>query len=140
MDDKKIAIQWNEKLSVGIPSIDAQHKILVEIVNNLFTQFYDESDNTVSVKTMSKLIVYINQHFKHEEELFEKYGWSGKNNHRNAHAMLTKKVLELKGNLDAEHDKDNSLKLMALLKTWLSEHIMVEDMQYAEFLCSKGAK
>lgn len=48
--------------------------------------------------------------------------------------MLTNKVLELKANLDAEHDKENSLKLMALLKTWLSEHIMVEDMQYAEFL------
>jgi hemerythrin-like metal-binding protein len=138
MSSKQIRIEWNDKLSVGVDSIDNQHKILVKIINELFDSYFNHYDGTTSIRTMSKLMVYIHEHFKYEEELFDKYQWPQRNAHKNTHAILTKKVLDLKAQLDKDHDMENSLKLMELLKEWLAEHILVEDQKYAEFLRSKN--
>ena len=140
MSDIKEVFKWSDKLSVGIESIDSQHKVLVKIISDLFEGFHNSETSDSSIKTVQKLMVYVDQHFKHEEELFEKYQWEGRFAHKNMHVLLTKKVSALMSELSQDKDKENSLKLMKLLKEWLSVHILIADREYIEFLISKGAK
>ena len=140
MSELKDIFHWSEKLSVGIPSIDSQHKVMVEIIGSLFEGFQNSNMNDTSIKTVNKLIVYIDQHFKHEEQLFEQHQWEGRYEHKNKHVQLTKKVMDLMSELNQEKDRENSLKLMRLLKEWLSEHILIADREYMDFLISKGVK
>ena len=134
-------VEWNEKkLATGIESIDSQHKILIKIINDLFVFFNDPNEKLAAKRTIVKLLVYVEEHFKYEETLFSQHCWPGKNDHINAHVLLTKKVLGIQQQLDQEHDKEDSLKLMSLLKDWISEHILIEDKKYIEYLIEKGVK
>lgn len=63
---------WDDMLySVGIASIDAQHKKLVALVNNLFEAMKSGKGATVVGSILDELIQYTASHFKYAEECME---------------------------------------------------------------------
>lgn len=132
-------ITWGTKYSVGIPSIDEQHKKLVDIVNDLNDAMKMGKSKEVLNATLTSLIDYTKVHFKYEEDLFNKHGYNEKLSHKMVHDKLTKQVIDFYNN----YQKGNaaiSIDLMHFLSDWLTKHIVVEDKKYSEFLISKGVK
>ena len=50
-------MEWNEKLSVGVPSIDAQHKKLVAMLNELYDAMQAKHSQEALGKVLDGLIV-----------------------------------------------------------------------------------
>ncbi len=131
-------MQWTEDLSVRIESVDAQHKKLLTIINNLYDSMQVGKANDVMRRILMDLATYTREHFSHEERLFSQHGYPGAAGHQKSHAILIGQLKDLQDQV--ERRQPVSIKTFSFLKKWLTEHIMKEDRQYAEFLRAKGVR
>lgn len=134
------AIQWSEDYSVGISSIDEQHKTLINYINDLNTAMAVGEANIIIGDILLGLGQYTKKHFQYEEELFEKYGYPSSDSHIKEHQALLEQVSSLKLRFESDLSGSLSLEIMQFLKNWLMNHIQKSDKEYSQFLIEKGAK
>ena len=63
-------IEWNEWLSLKIPSIDGEHKKLFEYIRRLNEGIMNDKGQEVLQSVLNGMVQYVEHHFKHEEERF----------------------------------------------------------------------
>ena len=129
-------IQWTDDLSVHIESIDAQHKKLVTIINDLYESLQVGQANHIMRRILADLSAYTIEHFSYEERLFKQHAYFGAPSHQNSHAMLISQMKDIQNQMEC--GASVSIKTFVFLRKWLTEHIMKEDHLYSEFLRSKG--
>lgn len=121
---------WNKNLETSIPEIDAQHKKLVDLINQLYNAFNDNQAKNVLGPILDELIHYTIVHFTFEEKLFTSLNTAKFDDHLKQHEAFKIKVTELK----EKFDKGNQVtfRVMTFLRDWLTNHIQVMDMQYVK--------
>lgn len=135
----RLFILWSNSYSVGINTIDSQHKKLVDIINSLYESFVDQTAAQKLEPILNELIDYSQYHFKTEEDLFHDYDYPKKNVHISKHQGFIKKINEF--HFKVVQEKVNiTYQLMNFLRNWLLDHIQSEDQEYSVFLRSKGIK
>jgi len=130
-------INWNESYSVGNADMDEQHKKLIEIINKLFKSFKDGNAQKILDEILQEMIDYANFHLNSEEKLLFKYDYPEKEIHENLHREFRDKTSEMKELINS-NSKDAHYKLIEYLKNWWTNHILVEDMKYSNFLQNKN--
>jgi hemerythrin-like metal-binding protein len=133
-------IEWSAELSVGIDSIDEQHKKLVNMINALNDAILLGESNELLGRIFNNLANYTQKHFTYEENMFAEYGYADSEEHKRQHQALIAQVVDLKDKFNDNPQGTISADLMLFLKRWLTNHIMRTDKEYAEFLISKGVK
>ena len=133
-------MEWTEKLSVGIPSIDAQHKKLLAMANELYDAMKAGHGKELLNKTLDGLINYTVTHFNYEEKLFGQTAYPDAGPHKKQHEDLKKQVLAIQEKMKGGVSYGHSMEVMQFLKNWLTNHIMVVDKAYGPHLTSKGVK
>lgn len=131
--------QWNDSFSVGIPSIDSQHKVLVDYLNQLHDGMMSGAGSQALGSILTGLIKYTDEHFKHEEQLFKQYNYSEAASHTLEHQNLVKQVVDFNNKFQAGQ-ATVSTDILNFLKDWLMNHILKVDKKYSAFLKEKGAK
>lgn len=132
-------LDWSDKLSVGVKSIDQQHQALVEILNQLHTAMLKGQAQTVTGPLLKKLVDYTVYHFSTEESLMAKTSYPGSASHRAKHTELTGQVSDFVGRYERGEIR-LSLELLNFLHGWLGTHIQKEDMAYGPWLTQHGVK
>ena len=130
---------WKDEYSVGIDSIDQQHKKLLGLINQLQTAVDYSTGEEFERETLDELVAYTKDHFTFEEGLMEDNGYPDFEPHKAQHAAMIKKV----GEVLAEYDKDPDTAMsnaVEYLQNWLINHINGTDKQYSSFLIDKGVK
>ena len=130
-------LRWSESLSVGIGSIDSQHKTLIDLINELHKHMHSGSAKKAVGQALGKLIDYTATHFQYEEKLFAKHDYEKQNEHKEIHRKLVAQVVGFQEKFK-KGEEDVSLDLMEFLKDWLIDHIKVTDKKYSPLLRSKG--
>lgn len=132
-------VEWDDKYSVGIESIDKQHKRLIDLINQLKTAVDYSTDEEFERSALTALVDYTKTHFTYEEELMEKYGYPDYESHQAEHQKMIREVEKVLKEYEEDHDRAMEHAL-AFLKSWLINHINGTDKQYSDFLISKGVK
>lgn len=125
--------EWNENLRTGIETIDAQHKKLVALVNELHEAMRNRKGREVLGHVIEELRNYTGYHFSTEERAFERYGYPQAAEHKQRHADLVRQLEELAG----RHERGEitlSISTLEFLIEWVTTHIMKADMAYVPFL------
>jgi methyl-accepting chemotaxis protein len=130
-------LRWSPSLSVGLDCIDDQHKVLVDLINELYEKMNGNAAQAAVGSVLSKLINYTETHFKFEEDLFAKHGYEATDEHMEIHRTLVAQLLDFQDQFKTGK-ADISLELMEFLKDWLVNHIKKTDTKYVPFLRSKG--
>jgi hemerythrin len=133
--------EWTERLSVGISSIDRQHKTLIGYINTL-AEAVQSNNNTSQIVigvVLGNLVSYTKMHFIYEEMLFDRYGYREEKEHKRLHKKLTAQVDEYYTRFK-RGDSGFSADLLEFLMEWLNHHIMIEDVAYSDFLTKQGVK
>ena len=130
-------IEWSEELSTGIKEVDAQHRRLVDIINELHVAMLDRREKQVMSKIFTELVDYTKTHFSYEEKLFAEHGYPAGRAHKLQHEGLAQKVIDLKEEFDAGNTAV-TLEVMRFLRDWLADHIIASDKLYASFLIDRG--
>lgn len=125
------------KYSVGIKEIDGQHKILVDMLNELYDAMQSGKSHDVLGGIILKLVNYTKTHFSTEEKYFDRFGYPDTFSHKKEHEKFTQKVLAFKNDFDSGKTA-LTVGITSFLKDWLSSHIQGIDKKYAPFLNSKG--
>ena len=131
-------MSWNDKLSVGVCILDDDHRHLVEMVNKLFDGMRAGHAKAVLGPILDDLVEYTKVHFAHEEEFFAKTQYPDASTHKAEHDKLTRQVLDIQTRCKAGALGILSLEVMEFLKTWLVNHIQVEDKHYTHHLNTHG--
>jgi hemerythrin-like metal-binding domain len=130
-------VVWSEKLSVGVRSIDDQHKKLVTLVNQLHDGMIAGRGKEVVGPVLKGLIDYTRVHFKYEEDLFARIGYADSAAHKKEHADLVRRVLEIQAVYEDKGPSVLTIQVMNFLKDWLTAHILGSDMKYAPLMIAK---
>lgn len=127
-------IEWSDELSVGFAQLDAQHKVMLEIINELF----DTVSRAASWATMAligvKLMEYSQVHFDAEEELMRSCDFPGLALHQQEHIRFMEKIRDFM--VAVEEGQSTGMLPMELfhfLQSWLAEHIMRMDKEYSVY-------
>ena len=130
-------IDWDEKLSVNVKSIDEQHKKLIGLINLLHDSMKEGKAKDIMNKVLGDLADYTDYHFQTEEKYFQQFNYPEFVKHKKEHDDLRKEVLNLKNKLD-KGEGIITIEVMYFLKDWLSKHILGSDKKYSSFFNSKG--
>jgi len=128
---------WSEQYSVGIASIDLQHKRLFDLVNEMHEAMRTAQGNEAVGRILKRLMHYALTHFAHEERLMDECGWPELESHREEHKALTRQTESLLRRFNSGETL-LSVDVMLFIKTWLTQHIQGTDMKYASAMRGKG--
>jgi len=123
-------LQWNDKLSVGIMEIDAQHKKLLGLINAFHDAMKTGTAKQETEGVIHALKDYVALHFTTEEKLMARIAFPGLAEHRGLHQDISRKVEELAR--EAAEGKTPAVAVARYLTDWYYNHIGKVDMLYAE--------
>lgn len=133
-------LTWNENLSVSIPSIDEQHKVLIGMINNLQDAMSSGDSRSVLGDIFDGLLDYTQKHFDYEKQLMQEHGYPETDAHLAEHEGFTEKVKDLHKQFVTSSNFMIGVDVMKFLTDWLVNHIQGVDKEYSSHLISKGVK
>ncbi|MCL4486427.1 MAG: bacteriohemerythrin [Nitrospirae bacterium] len=132
-------ITWSNMLSTGIDEQDAQHKKLIELINQLNDAMQAGHGTDVLGKVLSELVNYTVFHFGYEEKLMDQYGYADSPTHKAEHVKFVQTVGDFKKKFDSGNAVV-SVEIMNFLRDWLTNHIMKTDKKLGQTLGTLGVK
>lgn len=135
--ERGLPIEWSPSLSVGIESIDGQHRVLVAYINQLSDAIARGQSAGVLGQVLAGLDGYTRIHFRHEERLFAMYGWDEGPEHAEGHRAFERQLEEFRRRF-AAGDAALAPEVLRFLIQWLTEHILLDDMAYGAFFRERG--
>jgi hemerythrin-like metal-binding protein len=132
MNKSKEFMPWKSSYSVGEHSIDAQHKQIIELINDLHRVLNSQQEGSrARIKAvLDQLVHYTVTHFQHEEQVMLECGYPDLNNHKAIHSQLKRRTVAMCAHLEALTERD----VLSYLRDWWSGHILEHDKAYAPFL------
>lgn len=132
-------IPWSPILSVGIGSIDAQHRVLLNYINQLSSAIICGQSTTTLIEIIDSLDSYARLHFRYEERLFVIHHWQEQESHERAHRHFERQLIAFQERL-AAGDGTLTRDLLRFLIVWLAEHILVDDAAFGPHFQSCGVR
>jgi hemerythrin len=129
--------EWKDSYSTGIHSVDAQHRNLFAVAEELYTAMSNGQGKAAVGRTLDRLVQYTANHFAHEERLMRLHDYPELVAHKAAHDALTGQVLQFQADYRAGK-VTMTVQLLQFLRDWLQNHIMGSDQKYAPFLRDKA--
>lgn len=130
-------MEWRAALDTGHAKIDAEHRSLVETLNNLHMAMKQGKGKDEIEKTLLFLKDYTIAHFSNEERLMIAHRYPETQRHCAIHADLVKEVGTLIANFQSGKVVLTSA-VFSFLEDWLTKHIQGEDKALGAFLKTKG--
>ena len=124
-------ITWEPKFETQISLIDSQHKVLFNLINELFNAMKLGKSNSILSETLTELINYTNYHFKAEEELMEEYNYVNLEQHKKEHKACVQKVLFFYQRFIVD-EAALSIEILEFLTDWLTDHILIKDQNFTK--------
>jgi hemerythrin-like metal-binding protein len=132
-------IEWNDKMSVRVEEIDEQHKKLINMISELGEAIETNKEQYFLGILLGNLMDYAVVHFNTEEGYFREFSYPDAQLHKKEHKSFVRKVAGFKKRFDKQ-EAGLSAEIMDFLSSWLKQHVLETDMQYADFFNEKGLK
>jgi hemerythrin len=132
-----LAIKWTPDLSVGVESIDAQHKIWFEKVDQLFQAGKSGKAKEVISEMLDFLDDYTKMHFNDEEKYMKEINYPDLDKQIKAHRKFEGDLAKLKKDFQ-ESGYNIALVINAnqMIVDWLTRHISTMDKQIGVYVKS----
>jgi hemerythrin-like metal-binding protein len=126
-------IAWNDAMSVGIAEIDEDHKQFIVLIHEFNRAITNRMDPIEIRKRLQFIVDDAARHFSQEERLFKEWRYPDADTHANMHAQALQSLQAIMDEF-VPYGLDSSWVDAGLrIKTILINHILEEDMKYADF-------
>ncbi|MEW6721615.1 MAG: bacteriohemerythrin [Thermodesulfobacteriota bacterium] len=131
---------WTEDLSVGVETIDSQHREIFRVFNTLL-RGAEAASPSEAPWVLGFLEDYVVNHFGLEELYMRRYSYPGYLQHKNEHVSFIEKFYDLRDEFDATgSNPENADRLGRFLGAWLVNHIGRSDRALGEFIRRRDGK
>lgn len=131
-----MAMIWSDNFSVGVSSIDEQHKELFRRTNRLLEACQEGRGKEVVKETIDFLGKYVNSHFSHEEGLMQKYGYPEYASHKALHEGFAQSFKKLQEQAQENIGLSLVTQVNKVVVDWWVHHILNIDKKLGQFLVS----
>ncbi|SHO52930.1 bacteriohemerythrin [Desulfopila aestuarii] len=127
-------MKWSNEYRIGIAAIDAQHKRLFELIQELTEALHSGLRGSDVARTLEALDQYKTRHFQLEEKYMRESGYPGLEEQQKAHVYFGRRFAQLQDSL-----KDSGLTLELMnsiqdeLSQWVTEHVTGLDKKFGKF-------
>lgn len=125
--------EWAQDMAIDDGPIDADHRNLVDLVNELHTATSEGRGHEVIEKVMERVIRYTKEHLIREEQIMASIHFPNLEMHKKGHAKFAKQL----GELQLKFERGSitvASQLSTVLRDWLSLHIRRSDKEIKVFL------
>lgn len=129
---------WTPNLSVGVTTIDDQHKTWFEKAEKLFDAGKNHQAKEYVGELLGFLDDYTKKHFSDEEKYMLSIHYPEYEEQKKAHKLFIDQLAKLRG--DYESSGGNILVIMnanMMVLDWLTKHISNMDKRIGEFVKNK---
>uniref|UniRef100_UPI0038CC0595 bacteriohemerythrin n=1 Tax=Luxibacter massiliensis TaxID=2219695 RepID=UPI0038CC0595 len=138
---KKIAVKkyvFDSSLETGNSTIDSQHRILFDRINDLLDACANGKGRAEIAATLKFLEDYTKEHFDDEEVLQRESGYPDRVNHKKYHEGFKRVVHQLGEQLQKEGPTVVLVgKINSSIGGWLVNHIQKEDVKVAAHIAAQ---
>ncbi|ADG13897.1 hemerythrin-like metal-binding protein [Methanocaldococcus infernus ME] len=128
----KEIIKWSKDLETGISTFDEEHKTLIETLNEVYSLLENKESEKAKELLRNNIVEYASKHFKHEEEIMEKYNYPELENHKKIHNMFVNMIVN-KMLPKIEKSDSEFRSVVSFLVGWLVMHIKNMDKKYGRW-------
>jgi hemerythrin-like metal-binding protein len=123
-------ISWKQSYTVYDSGLDAQHKQIIETMNDLHSAMKGGDAVVATRRAMDLLVRYTHVHFANEERVLKEVAYPDFIAHKALHDQMRRRTIALSQNLNLVTARD----MIVLLKDWWLDHIQGEDKKYSAYL------
>lgn len=122
-------IEWNEKLSTELRSIDQDHARLID----QFNEFVTAADNNATVDELvalfTTMVEEVQKHFAFEEQIMKNIGYAGYSEHKKHHNSLCEDAVGIMEELKAATNAEEIMPSIAFLRALVIKHMVEQDLK-----------
>lgn len=127
---ESLKLEWSDDLSTGNPATDAQHKYLIDIINELAEAIESGHASNKLNSILNLLQYYTEWHFEREEKCMHKLQCPSADANVNAHKQFIETFLSFKKEYkESGGAEDIAMRMYKTLTDWLVNHIQKIDGQ-----------
>jgi hemerythrin-like metal-binding protein len=130
-------LAWNDGLSIGVAEVDAQHKRLIGLVNEVAEAVRAGAGRDIAGAALRNLCDYAVEHFASEEALMDPETYPEYDMHLGQHMDGTTKALDFLQAFSLGEEVDME-QFVAFLSDWVVHHVMEVDQTLGRHLRSRG--
>jgi hemerythrin len=127
-----LLIQWRPEYAVGVAQIDAEHRRLFALVEDLRQAMRLGKGRDAVRRHSAELAGYASEHLAHEEELMRRMRYPAYQEHVREHDSLRLKTREIETRV-AAGEITITIELVRFLADWLKQHVMQSDCRIGEY-------
>lgn len=129
-----MTLQWTPNLSVGDPLLDADHKKLINIINELEMTIAAQNGVVDLRVFLQRICVFTETHFAREEEQFARTKYPDAEKHIKNHRDFEKLMHDLLAAYEQNPKSLLPLNLLNVLREWHNKHTKEMDRGYAFYI------
>jgi hemerythrin len=114
-------LKWKTEYSVGIASIDDEHREMIELINDAYAKLDGAQDEAAIEYCLEKIYSTISLHFALEERIMRDRNYDEYDDHKEDHEELLDEIRDLMDGFAAD-PKGGSRLLQARLSGWFGKH------------------
>ena len=119
-------IDWKPEFSVGVASVDSEHRELIDLINDLHDRVGDNASAEEVVSMLGEIFAKISAHFALEEKYMRETRYPLLTEHKADHETLLDELRDIMDLVDDDGDYDEQ-GLSQDLRRWFTEHFRTHD-------------
>jgi hemerythrin-like metal-binding protein len=129
-------IAWRDEYSVGLPDVDHEHRVLIEMINEAAAALGPQTPSARIVEELGEICARIAAHFALEEREMRDLKYVGLGEHKRDHERLLEDILDIMADVESPRGYDAAL-LENRLTTWFTEHFRTHDARLHHWLAAR---
>ena len=119
-------IEWQDEFSVGVASVDLEHRELIDLINDLHDLVGDNASADEVVSMLGETFAQISAHFALEEKFMRDSRYPLYEEHKTDHETLLDELRDIMDLVDVDGQYDEQ-GLSQDMQRWFTEHFRTHD-------------
>ena len=119
-------IEWRDEFSVGVASVDLEHRDLIDLINDLHGMMGKGASQEQVTAALGEIYAQISAHFALEEKLMRDTRYESYADHKEDHESLLDELRDIMDRVDDDGSYEEQ-RLSGELETWFTEHFKTHD-------------
>ena len=119
-------IEWKDEFSVGVASVDLEHRELIDLINELHALLGKNASADEVVSMLGEIFAQISAHFALEEKFMRDTHYPLLAQHKQDHEVLLDELRDMMDLVEDDGSYDES-GLSEDLRRWFTEHFRTHD-------------
>jgi len=126
-------IQWKKEFETGLPSLDHEHRQLVDLLNRLYENLVARGSKETVDAFLGEVYARISAHFALEEKIMRERRYDQYQEHKDDHERLLDEIRAIMDDYDTATEA-STREVADRIETWFVRHFKTNDARLHRLL------